>query len=59
MAAAKNEESKTMYTKADILNAKRFANRKDALNALLEDMEMYTLEEVDKKLASFMKGKVN
>lgn len=59
MAAAKNEESKTMYTKADILKAKRYASRKDALNALLEGTEMYTLEEVDKKLASFMKGKVN
>lgn len=59
MAAAKNEESKTVYTKADILKAKRYAGRKDALNALLECTEMYTLEEVDKKLASFMKGKVN
>lgn len=59
MAAAKNEESKTKYTKADILKAKRFADRKDALNALLEDTEMYTIEEVDKKLAGFMKGKVN
>lgn len=46
------------YTKNNILNSKKYQNRKDLLNVLLEDKE-YSFKEVDVLIDKFMKGKVN
>ncbi len=46
------------YTKAQILASARYADRKDVLGALLEDGGKYSLEQVNKLLDGFMKGKV-
>lgn len=47
-----------VFTKAQLLASKKYADRRDALSALLKDGETYTLEAVDKLLDQFMKGKV-
>ena len=47
------------FTKAQILDSKKYANRRDALSVILNDKENYTLENVDALLDNFMKGKVN
>jgi len=51
-------KSVTKFTKAQLLSAKRFEGRKDALGAVLSDTETYTVEEAQKLLDDFMKGQV-
>lgn len=48
----------TLFTKEQILKSKKYANRRDALGAILKDDEEYTLKKVDSLLTKFMKGKV-
>ena len=57
---AKEEKSKqpVKYTKAQILAAKKFRNRRDLLGVLLVDDREYELEEVEQVLSEFLKGKV-
>lgn len=45
------------FSKQQLLRSKRYAAKKDLLNALLQDKE-YTVEQVDKILNDFLKGKV-
>ena len=53
------QEVKTIkYKKENILRSKRYAKRRDALSFLLEDGKSYSLDEVDKILNTFLKGKV-
>lgn len=47
------------YTKEKIVTSKKYRNRADILNVLLEDGKTYDLDTVDKTLEKFMKGKVN
>lgn len=47
------------YTKDQIAASQKYSNRKDLINALLNDDKTYTLDEVDKLIEKFMKGKVN
>lgn len=55
MAGNKNKE---VFTKAQIVNAKRFMKYVDFLNGVLHDNKMYTLEQVDKMITNFYgKGK--
>lgn len=49
----------TEFDKQQILTSKRYRNKRDLVDALLDDNEKYTLETVDKLLDKFMKGKVN
>ena len=56
---AKAKQEKTSYTKKQLLMAERYKNRRDLLEALLEEGKSYTMEEVDKLMSDFMKGKVN
>lgn len=46
------------FTKEKLLKFKRYRNRIDLLNALLDDTRAYTFEEVDALIDNFMKGKV-
>jgi len=46
------------YTVSQILTSKRYAERRDALGAILDARKTYTLPEVEKLLDEFMKGKV-
>lgn len=58
----KNEEKAAgmkVFSKKQILAAARYVNRRDLAEALLEEDRDYTMEEVDKMMSDFMKGKVN
>ena len=46
------------YSKEQILNSKKYKNRRDVLGVILADDKMYTMETVDSLLEKFMKGKV-
>ena len=60
MATKQKETVKqeSMFTKEQILASKKYTNRRDALDAILDD-GVYTIEQVDSLLEKFMKGKVN
>lgn len=47
-----------VFNKQQLLKAKRYAGKSDLLNALLKGDETYTIEQVDKILNDFLKGKV-
>lgn len=49
---------KAGFTKEQLLKAKDFADRKDILSVLVEDGEMLSKEEAEKRINKFMKGKV-
>ena len=54
----KNEVVEKKFTKAELLTAKIFKNRKDILNVVLRDGEKYTQNEAQEMIEKFMKGKV-
>lgn len=47
------------YTKADLLNSKRFRHQRDLITALLDENKTYTIEEAEAIIGRFLKGKVN
>lgn len=49
----------TSFTKQQILESKKYKNRRDLLRALLKDEESYTLKQVDAALSTFLKREVN
>lgn len=56
MSVIKTAEAK--YSKIDILKSKKFVGRKDVLTVILNNEKQYTIDEVEKLIDSFMKGKV-
>lgn len=46
------------YTKQQILKSKKYSDKQDLINALLEDNDHYTLSQVDEIINDFMKGEV-
>lgn len=46
------------YTKQQILKSKKYSDKQDLINALLEDNGHYTLSQVDEIINDFMKGVV-
>lgn len=57
-ADAVTKETVPTFTKEQLAASKRYANRRDLVSVLLEDGKQYTLDEVDKKIEEFKKGKV-
>lgn len=53
---AVNAENK--FSKEQLLTSKRFRDRKDIVNALLSNEQLYTVKSVEEKIANYMKGKV-
>lgn len=47
-----------VFSKEQLIKSKRYRDNKDALNVLLKDGESYTLEETNKRINDFLKGKV-
>lgn len=47
-----------VFGKSDLLRAKRYSDKRDILNALLEDNKTYTLKEVDKIIRTFLNKEV-
>lgn len=46
------------FGKEQILASARYANRRDLVDALLENGKKYTTKDIDKKIEEFMKGTV-
>lgn len=59
MATKQKEKQDAMFSKEQILASNKYADRRDALDAILDDNGVYTIEQVDSLLEKFMKGKVN
>lgn len=55
---AKNENTAAVFSKQQLVESRKYANRRDLLKALLEDGKTYTVAEVDAAIEKFMKGKV-
>ena len=51
-------EHPVVFSKEQIIKMERYANRKDLLSVILKDGKKYTLEQVGKEMAEFLKGKV-
>ena len=58
-AKEKKMKQPVKYTKAQILTAKKYRNRRDLLGVLLVDDREYELEEVEQVMSEFLEGKVN
>lgn len=57
MAAAKETtEAEPKFSKDQLLGAKKYADRRDLLNVLLDGSAQYTIAEVDKAIDNFMKA---
>ncbi|MEG6615388.1 hypothetical protein V6C27_02950 [Peptococcaceae bacterium 1198_IL3148] len=50
------QTKKAKYTKHQLVKSKKYANYRDALNAILADGETYTLIQVDNALKQFYEG---
>lgn len=46
------------FSKEQLAASQRFRERRDILEALLDDGELYTVKAVEEKIESYMKGKV-
>lgn len=55
---APEKKAEPTYTKDQVAVSKRYANRRDLVNVLLEDGKAYTLAEVDALIEKFLKGAV-
>lgn len=55
---AKKEAAAPTFSKAQLLQSKKYAQQKDVLNALLASDHVYTLQEVESVIDNFLKGKV-
>lgn len=47
-----------MFSKEQILASARFANRRDLVDALLDEDKSYTMKTVDNLVEKYMKGQV-
>ncbi|EGT2197671.1 TPA: hypothetical protein KSK03_003880 [Clostridioides difficile] len=56
MSKALSKEDNYKFTKEQIVNSKKYVNRKDLLNAILKENELYSFSEVEDRINSFMKG---
>jgi len=55
---AKVEQTEPKFSKEQIIESAKYANRRDAVDALLDDNEQYTMTQVDDLIEKLMKGKV-
>ncbi|MDI7817584.1 hypothetical protein QMM58_14510 [Clostridioides difficile] len=51
-----SKEDSYKFTKEQIVNSKKYISRKDLLNAILKENELYSFLEVEDRINSFMKG---
>lgn len=57
-AASEPEKIEKLFSKEQLLAAKRFQERKDIVNALLSPDKQYTVEAVEQMIEKYMKGQV-
>lgn len=58
MEAAGTGEMENRFSKEQLIASDRFRERRDILEALLINGELYTVKTVEEKIESYMKGKV-
>lgn len=61
MAVVKMKEKQVddvRYTKEQLLKAKRFRDSIDILNVVLDEYSVYTIDETEKLIINFLRGKV-
>lgn len=64
MAAVKNEDrlptekAESLFSKEQLLKAKRFQGKRDVINALLKPDKEYTVKTVEQMIEKYMKGRV-
>ncbi|HBF0312393.1 TPA: hypothetical protein KNK77_002241 [Clostridioides difficile] len=56
MSKTLSKEDNYKFTKEQIVNSKKYVNRKDLLNAILKENELYSFLEVEEIIDKFMKG---
>lgn len=59
MAKSKVEISELKFNKQQFLESKSFANERDLVQALVNDDEIITIDELKTRIEEYMKGKVN
>lgn len=55
---AENVRAESRFTAEQLLGSERFRERRDILSVLLEPGGAYTVQEAERKIDSYMKGKV-
>ncbi|HBH0878282.1 TPA: hypothetical protein KR676_001982 [Clostridioides difficile] len=56
MSKTLSKEDNYKFTKEQIVDSKKYVNRKDLLNAILKENELYSFSEVEGMINNFMKG---
>lgn len=57
--ADKEKKSEDVFSKEQILQSKKYRDRRDLLSVLLTDNESYSFKAVDDIIKKFMEGEVN
>lgn len=52
-------EAPETFSKSQLVHSSKYRDRRDLVDALLDDSKKYTLEQVDTMIENYMKGKVN
>ena len=55
---AKTEQNEQKFSKEQILASARYANRRDLVDAILDEDKSYTMKTVDNLVEKYMKGQV-
>lgn len=58
LEGAKPTKKENRFLKEQLTGSERFRDRKDVLNALLEEDREYTISEAEQLIEKYMKGKV-
>ncbi|MDB3660489.1 hypothetical protein C4260_15560 [Clostridioides difficile] len=56
MSKTLSKEDNYKFTKEQIVNSKKYVNRKDLLNVILKENDLYSFSEVEDRINKFMKG---
>ena len=57
--SSKSPAKAQSFSKEQLIYSKRFQDYRDLLEGLLEQGKSYTIEEAEKEIQQFLKGKVN
>lgn len=57
-ASVNTGKDENKFTKQQLLGSRRFRDRKDLVEALLDENRTYTVKAVEEKIEDYMKGKV-
>ena len=52
------ESREALFSKRQLMSSSRFWDRRDLLEDLLDEKELYTIKAVEKKIQKYMKGRV-